>query len=720
MPQPELIPGELIVRFEDGELTPEKALKQTALPGVQCEHGGYATPWLHLLRCSDEKGEKLDLGQTQEAAQELRQRPGIRYVELNSRVHAHAVPDDTYYELQWHYARMNLPAAWDITTGAKSVVVAVIDTGILRHPDLDPNVLPGIDMISDPGTAADGNGRDDDPTDPGGDRPNGDSSWHGTHVAGTIAAASNNALGIAGVAWNVRILPVRVLGVGGGNDFDIVAASYWAAGGNVPGSRQNTTPAKVLNLSLGGAGEPSEMYQEVFDAVTAAGTIVVVAAGNEDSDAAGVTPCNQDKVICVGATGMNGRITYYSNFGAPVDVMAPGGDMTVDDNGDGYPDGVLSTYADQSGQPTMDFLQGTSMASPHVAGLVALMSSVNPNLSHAQVESILRNTANPASKCNLGCGAGMVDAHAAVIAAKGQSSTTGPAKLSVSTSSIVLRPGQTMPLSISNIGGQTLTVSLGASGAAGPAVQSESGWKLQLAPGKSGTFQLTVDAAKLTTGDTRGVLNLTSNGGNESVALTARVGGGAESQQPAIVAALYQDAAGEWQVGGAAFSEPSSGHAWSFELEPGSYFLVAAIDSDGDEEYFEETEPLGFYKSIDNALPVTVTSGQRLEGLSFAVLPQSSVDDSPESPPGAPIGSACTADSQCTAGAGCATDWPGGYCTQDCRQSGCAQGSTCVSLDEESAFCLDLCGAPDQGRSDCRAGYVCAALQSGQGVCIPG
>ncbi|MGA9524888.1 MAG: S8 family peptidase [Myxococcaceae bacterium] len=718
VPTPDFIPGEFIVRFEDGELTPDAALRQVNVPGLVCEHGGYASPWLHLLRCTDEKGRQLDPGQSHEAAQELQRLPGVRYVELNALVQAFRVPNDEYYELQWHYPRMNLPAAWDVTIGASSVVVAVIDTGILRDPDLDQNVLSGVDLISEADRARDGDGRDDDPTDMGRDRPNGASSWHGTHVAGTVAAVTNNGDGVAGVAWNARVLPVRVLGVGGGTDFDVAAGIYWSAGGNVPGVRRNTRPAKVLNLSLGGEGGPSQTYQEVIDAATATGAIIVVAAGNENADAAGFSPCNQDKVICVGATGFDGRITQYSNYGAPVDVMAPGGDMTVDSNGDGYPDGVLSTSADQSGAPSLEFAHGTSMASPHVAGLVALMASVNPNLNQTQAESILKNTANPASKCNIGCGEGMVDAHAAVLAAQGQPSTTGPAKLSVSTRSLVLRSGQSMPLSVSNIGGQALTVSLTAGGAAGPAVQSESGWNLQLAPGKTGAFMLTVDESKLVVGDTPGSLTLTSNGGNASVTLTARVGGSTNDDRPAAIAAVYQDAAGEWQMGGAAFSDPANGHAWSMELPPQTYFLLATIDSDGDEEFFEDTEPLGVYKNFDNPVPVTLASGQRVDGLVLAVLPQSSPDDeSPGTPSGSPIGGSCSADSQCAGGV-CETNWLGGYCTQDCMETGCAQGSTCVVFNETSAWCLDLCGAPNQGRSDCRAGYVCSALQSGDGICI--
>ena len=136
---------------------------------------------------------------------------------------ATAAPNDRGYSLQWHYPTLNLPAAWDLVPDATDVVVAVIDSGIVPHPDLT-NVLPGYDMISDPQNAGDGDGRDSNPRDEGGDTPNGGSSWHGSHVAGTIGADTNNEVGVAGVAWNAKLLPVRVLGKKGGTSFDIAAA----------------------------------------------------------------------------------------------------------------------------------------------------------------------------------------------------------------------------------------------------------------------------------------------------------------------------------------------------------------------------------------------------------------------------------------------------------------------------------------------------------------
>jgi serine protease len=373
----------------------------------------------------------LSATETLQAILELQRHPDVRYAQPNYIVQTAAIPNDPHYALQWHYPAIDLPGAWDVTTGSPSVVVAVVDTGILHsssvpsrtHPDLEGKVLPGYDFISDYRVAGDGDGRDPDPYDVG-DNPYGQSSYHGSHVAGTIAAATNNGVGVAGVDWKASILPVRVLGIGGGTLFDMVQGTLWAAGQPIAGVPDNPHPAHVINLSLGAERSCSAVEQDAFDWIASFSprrSIVVAAAGNSDVDAALFAPANCRNVITVGATDARDRRAPYSNYGSRIDVMAPGGDMGVDWTGDTLPDGVLSLGRDDAtGSFGYWFAQGTSMAAPHVAGVASLMKSLDPDITQADVLAALQATARPltASGCNrpsgAACGAGLIDAAAAL------------------------------------------------------------------------------------------------------------------------------------------------------------------------------------------------------------------------------------------------------------------------------------------------------------------
>ncbi|WP_444918599.1 S8 family peptidase [Microbulbifer sp. JMSA003] len=369
----------------------------------------------------------------------LKQDPDVEYAEPDLIMKAMAEPNDPSYLSQWHYYEstggLNLPSAWDVTQG-DGVVVAVLDTGYLPHADLVDNILPGYDMISDTFVSVDGDGRDDDPTDPGdwytdkacGDDPSipseSDSSWHGTHVAGTIAGVTNNNMGIAGVAYDAKIVPVRVLGRCGGYTSDIADGIIWGAGGSVSGLPSNQNPAQVLNLSLGGGGSCDTTTQSAIDTARSLGATVVVAAGNSGANASQYSPASCDGVITVAATDRTGGRSYYSNYGNVVDVAAPGGAQSFANDSDG----ILSTYNNGStdaGSDSYYYSQGTSMAAPHVAGAAALIYSVNPDITPDEVESILTSTARSfPSSCN-NCGSGIVDAAAAVAMASGNDSGNG-------------------------------------------------------------------------------------------------------------------------------------------------------------------------------------------------------------------------------------------------------------------------------------------------------
>jgi serine protease len=340
-------------------------------------------------------------------------------------MHIQFSPNDSSYASQWHYYEstggLNLPTAWDKATGS-GVVVAVIDTGFRPHADLAANLLTGYDMISDATVGNDGDGRDGDASDPG-DWTSGQcgtaqsSSWHGTHVAGTIAAVTNNGSGVAGVAFGAKVVPVRALGTCGGYTSDIADGIVWASGGTVSGVPGNANPARVINMSLGGGGACDFTTQSAIDGARSRGTVVVVAAGNSNTDASGFSPANCAGVVSVASVDRNGSKAYYSNFGSSVDVAAPGGDVTT-----GSGNGVLSTLNTGSTTPGSDtyaYYQGTSMASPHVAGVAALMLSANGGLSADDVEAQLKSTARGFPGTCASCGTGIVDANAAVDAALG-------------------------------------------------------------------------------------------------------------------------------------------------------------------------------------------------------------------------------------------------------------------------------------------------------------
>jgi subtilisin family serine protease/subtilisin-like proprotein convertase family protein len=359
----------------------------------------------------------------------LAQLPEVAVVEPDVRVLPQLLPNDPRYGEQWHYFApsvrnfgINLPGAWDVTTGDPNLVVAVLDTGQLNHEDLVGRMTPGYDFISNAFIANDGDGRDPDPSDEGDGGWETLSTWHGTHIAGTIGARSNNGLGVTGINWNSKIQHVRVLGISGGLLSDIIDATYWAAGLSVPGVPANPTPARVLNMSFGIGGACPVAMQNAINAVVNRGSVVVVSAGNETIPAANFLPANCNNVITVGATDRSGDMAFYSNYGAVVELAAPGGEVPVD----AFGDGILSTLNTGILLPEADsyqFYQGTSMAAPHVTGIISLMLSVNPTLTPAQVLSILQSTVTPfpaGSACHTqGCGAGLVNAMAAVTKAKG-------------------------------------------------------------------------------------------------------------------------------------------------------------------------------------------------------------------------------------------------------------------------------------------------------------
>ncbi|UOF13708.1 S8 family serine peptidase [Lysobacter capsici] len=415
----------------------QKALNAAANSTAGKTRGAAAFGLSHLRRTAIgadvvRSDRALDRSQAESLMRQIAADPNVEYVEVDVLRQRKLTPNDTHYGVQYGFNGANggirADQAWDLSTGTGSVV-AVLDTGITPHSDLNANILPGYDFISDTFVSRDGDGRDSNPNDegdwnnatecdsPGYDAPAGDSSWHGTHVAGTIAAVTNNAKGVAGTAFNAKVVPVRVLGRCGGYDSDISDAIVWASGGTVSGIPANANPAEVINMSLGGGGACPSSYQTAINGAVGRGTTIVVAAGNESANVSTSTPANCANVIAVAATTSTGAKASYSNYGTGIDVSAPG-------------DQIASTH--NSGTTTQGseqyvYMSGTSMASPHVAGVVALLQSkATTPKTPAEIEALLKSTARALpGACSGGCGAGIVNAKAALDAVNGTTPPTG-------------------------------------------------------------------------------------------------------------------------------------------------------------------------------------------------------------------------------------------------------------------------------------------------------
>ncbi len=364
----------------------------------------------------------------------LRSQAGVRYAEPDRILKAVANPpnDPSWTGApQWDLSEgttattygIDLLGAWDTTQGA-GITVAVIDTGITTHPEFTGRTVAGYDFIGDTDISNDGNGRDADPSDPGdwvtsAESASGplagctvtNSSWHGSHTAGTVGAATNNGVGVASVAPAARLQAVRVLGKCGGYTSDIADAIVWASGGTVSGVPANANVARVLSLSLGGSGSCGTTMQSAINGAIARGSAVVVAAGNSNADASSFSPANCAGVITVAATTRTGVRASFSNYGTMVEIAAPGTSIYS----------TINAGTQGPTSPTYAYYQGTSMSTPHVAGVAALLFAAKPSLTPAQVTQLIQQNSHPFASggCSQGCGSGIVDAAKAVAAAVG-------------------------------------------------------------------------------------------------------------------------------------------------------------------------------------------------------------------------------------------------------------------------------------------------------------
>lgn len=464
------VPGEVLVKFKPGaELRRMNTIADDYSLIERTNNGELYRYSLvdSITSRSSDHGMITHLKQrTLEVIESLRQRSDVAFAEPNFLVKLSSLePDDLFYPLQWHYPIINLPQAWDLETGSENVVVATVDTGALMdHPDLQGKLLPGFDFISDLNRAADGDGLDADPTDPGDPaNPENSAAFHGTHVAGTIGANSDNGEGISGVAWGVKIMPLRAVGAISGSVADVAEAIRYAAGLQNASGQVPVQPADIINMSLGTTSFSQTLADAISDA-NQAGVILLAAAGNESSNVPQY-PAALPEVISISAVDATRQRASYSNFGPSIDVAAPGGG-SEDINGDGFPDAVLSTLGDGTGERNYQFLQGTSMACAHFSGIVALMESTYKKNNQNLTSSVLKNfLSNGALTQDIGAsgrddiyGHGLIDAYKAVAAAVGGATGTAPLltppKLVTSPTSLNLgTAGSEAVATVSNQGG---------------------------------------------------------------------------------------------------------------------------------------------------------------------------------------------------------------------------------------------------------------------------
>ena len=620
--------GPILMRLEDTAAVPLSSQPESEYLGPL----RYATP------------EQATKARVLDMIKLLRRDSTVSYAEPNYISHAMALPKDEFYKHQWHYGQINLPAAWDITTGDDDVVIAVLDTGVRPHPDLVDRILRdrsgrwvGYDFI----------GNDSNPIDPGDrDWNESRSSFHGTHVAGTIGAETDNGQGVAGVTWQGKLMPLRVLGVGGGTDYGISQAIRYAAGLNNDSHTRPPVRADVMNLSLGPSNRIenteitcihpnlplSETRRQALEAALDAGAAIVVAAGNDNCNVP--TPMSKvEGVITVSAVDLSARKARYSNYGRTIDVAAPGGDVTADRDGDGRGDGVFSTMGDDSGpgsgvSATYEASQGTSMAAPHVAGVVALMLSVNPDLTPNDINMLLAGThphprAGPITR-DLGApgrddiyGHGLIDAQKAVrvaqaIARAGGGPSPRPGDgpvLSVFPQSLNFGTDRTeLELELRNTGTGNLRVT---------SIRTQASWLTVDSSHSSDFVTVRVNRAGLVANSYIGLVSINSSGGNQTIPVSMQVQSGRARSAIGTVYVLVLDADTS-QVVASTSTDAAGSYVYRTSKVPGgSYLVVAGTDRDNDDYICDTGEACGIYPLQDSPSEIKVDGDRR--GITFLV-----------------------------------------------------------------------------------------------------
>jgi serine protease len=640
----DFVSGEVIVRFIDqtfsiaGGATPAGDRKALALgmewvggdPGrsmrMRFDSQTETAAVYHSLGMADgalEQAAKItddDLRgkqRTLEVIKALRQREDVLYAEPNYIRKAFVIPNDTNFNLQWHYDLIHLPEAWDLTTGSSAVIVAVVDTGVLiNHPDLAAKLTgTGYDFVSNVDFSGDGDSIDNNPDDPGDKASsNNTSTFHGTHVAGTIAAATGNDLGVAGAGWQTRVMAIRAMGLGGvGTDYDISQGIRYAAGlandsGTIPAQS-----ADIINMSLG-SNVNSNTLADAIQAAENQGVIVIAAAGNESTNLP-FYPAAYDTAVSVSAVDFAAKLAPYSNYGATVDVAAPGGDASADQNGDAIGDGVLSTLGrDGSGTIEMvyGFYQGTSMAAPHVAGVAALMKAQQPGMtpSDFRVHLASGNITNNIGDADF-FGSGLIHAQKAVLAAQ---SGSLPTLLSTTPSILSMGTALTGAIITAEKIGDT-SVDLTISNAS-----SDASW-LSVTPAAVdanglGTYTVAGDRSGLSDGAYSGSITFTSAQNTATVSVTMQVRTVTSSTDPGFHYIRLVDATTNEITHELGVESLNGNYDFSIAgVAEGRYFLFAGTDLDDDGNVGDVGELGGAYRSLDQ--PQELVVDRNMSGLNF-------------------------------------------------------------------------------------------------------
>jgi len=549
----------------------------------------------------------------------LKNQSNIEYAEPNYIYQALRVPNDTSYNLQWHYPAINLPQAWDITTGSPAsgdVIVAVIDTGVfLAHTDFSGKFVPGYDFISSTSNSNDNDGIDNNPDDPGDNAQVGSSSWHGTHVAGTVAANSNNNSGVAGVSWDAKIMPLRVLGTQGGSSFDIAEAIRFAAGLT---NNSNTLPAQiadVINMSLGGPGF-SQTMQNVITQARSAGVIVIAAAGNDNSSQL-FFPASYTGVVSVSALDFQNNRAPYSNFGSAIDIAAPGGNSRVDLTNDGFGDGVLSTLVnDATGTRTSAFVfyQGTSMAAPHVAGVAALMKAVYPALTpldfdNALTAGSLTNEAGASGRDDI-FGHGIIDALKAVQEAQrlnnGGTPPAPPALITATPTSLIMGSQSSAVLTLSNASATSASITNVTNNASWLTVTQNT-----VDANNLGTYNININRTGLSDSIYNDTITFTLSTGNTvTVQVSMTVGNISSAGDLGTVYLLLFDTDSQIVIDQVSPASLGNGtYSYVFNQVPsGNFEIVGGSDIDNDFIICQPGETCGGFPSINSLNNISVNS----------------------------------------------------------------------------------------------------------------
>ncbi|MBP7652755.1 S8 family serine peptidase [Candidatus Dependentiae bacterium] len=548
----------------------------------------------------------------------LKKSENIEYAEPDYIQKKCSVRNDIYFPFQWNLFNLNVPSSWNISSGSDTVIIAVIDTGLkFDHPEFTGKIVQGYDFISEPESGNDGDGIDPDPDDSGDAISSSGNSYHGTHIAGIIAANTNNSEGISGISYNCKIMPIRALGRYGGLTSDVMESVKFAAGLDNSSGIKPVIAAKIINMSFGSEFY-SRAFEELLDTIDDMNITVVCAGGNENSQL-NFYPAGYQQVISVAAVDYDNKKTFYSNYGSYIDICAPGGDMTVDLNKDNYPDGIISAFWNEpSNSPDYQVYQGTSQAAAHISGICGLILSVKPGISSAELKNILYSNAldlGDSGKDNY-YGYGLADSYKCLVSAS-NSINSSAAKMILSSSKIDLYlPEDSAVIKIYNAGVDTLTITnitVSDSKCSAAVTKQTLPIEIKISVDKN-NFSSAVDSYIM-------FAVISSNSGDDSITVIVHT-----DQLNRIltdeVYVLLMDPDNNFQT----VKETSTDYFKNFEysisnIPAGRYYLVAGTDKNSNNILGDAAgEYIGYYPLLTDRKKIVIEPNDKFSGLDFELF----------------------------------------------------------------------------------------------------